>query len=111
MGVIQHHAILVTSWNIEKLEVVLAKAVEIGCHTTPIVEGRVNVVGTFVVTPDGSKEYWSESYEGDAERAALVQFIDTLAYEDGSNSIKYVEISYGELGVSIGATNVKDTSA
>jgi hypothetical protein len=108
MGVMQHHAIVVTSWDIEKLKIVLAKAVEIGCHTTPIVEGRINTVGTFVVTPDGSKEGWSDSDDGDAERAALIEFIGTLAYEDRSNAIEFVEISYGELGVAIKATNLRD---
>ena len=49
-----------------------------------------------MVAPDGSKEGWSESCKGDAQRAALIEFMDTFRFEDGSSPLAWVEVQFGD---------------
>lgn len=52
--------------------------------TTPI-----NAVCSFMVGPDGSKEGWPESDEGDAAREAFI------AWMNESTSLKWAEVAIG----------------
>ncbi|WP_297842974.1 hypothetical protein [uncultured Roseibium sp.] len=70
-------------------------------HVSGVVDGVINGDASFAVLPDCSKEGWPESDTADAARAALIKWIDAQSYEDGSNCLKYAEISFGELSPSI----------
>jgi len=96
MGYIKHHAILVTSYD-ERIALAHNKAKDI-FHglVSDIVKSRVNGYASFFIAPDGSKEGWEQSYEGDRERDAFIQWINEQAHEDGSNAISYAEVFYGE---------------
>jgi hypothetical protein len=97
MGTMHHHALIVTTWD-AKLAV-KAHTVASGAspHTTPLVKSTVNVQYSFAVLPDGSKEGWPESAVGDAARQSIIDWITAQAYEDGSNAVKWAEVSFGEL--------------
>ena len=61
-----------------------------------LVHSFINGYTTFLIAPDGSKEGWDESNEGDKLRDLFVDYINSQAYEDGSSSLKYAELFYGE---------------
>lgn len=101
MGYINHHAIVVTGDSYPDAEIAFRKAYEkakelLGDLVSDVVKGKKNGYQSFFVAPDGSKEGWDLSDEHDLKRQELMNFIDSLAYEDGSNSIKYVEVSFDE---------------
>ena len=101
MGTIHHHAIVVTSYDGELTRKVHQVAVRIGGNVSPVSYASTNGYTSFCVFPDGSKEYWSESDEADGRRKELIKYIDSLAYEDGSNTVEYAHISFGELADTI----------
>jgi hypothetical protein len=56
----------------------------------------VNAFYSFMVGPDGSKEGWPESYEGDRQRKDFIRWMDSQRYDDGSSSLTWVEVQYGD---------------
>lgn len=97
MGYIRHHAIVVTSWDDARMKIAHEKAKEIfGETVSPIVHSTINGYTSFFVAPDGSKEGWDESDNGDAHRKSFIDWINKGAYDDGSNSLSYSELYYGD---------------
>lgn len=93
MGTMQHHAIVVITYDKPNKLHELAKS--IFPWVSPFVQTPVNGYYSFFIPPDGSKEYWPESALGDEQRK---KFFD--AAKDGK---KYgwadiVEVQWGELG-------------
>jgi len=92
MGYMNHHAIIVTASSGEGINKVHAKACEIfGELCSEIIDSKMNGYATFFVAPDGSKEGWQDSDEGDERRT---EFKDWLKI-DRHYSIEAVEIYYG----------------
>jgi hypothetical protein len=99
MGYIRHHAIVVTGGEYGPLPISIAhkRAVEMfGDQVSSMIVGCVNSYQTFVIGPDGSKEGWPESDEGDERRKAFKAFMDSRRYEDGSSVCSWVEVQYGD---------------
>lgn len=98
MGYMSHHAILVTSWNSELLEKAYKRASELftGFMLSPTSGPVTNNYRSFAVFPDGSKERWEESDKCDTSRTLLKGYLNSLAYDDGSSSIDWVEVQYGD---------------
>lgn len=97
MGYMVHHAIVVTSSITELIEEAQREAFRIfGTLVTPIVESNVNGYRSFLVAPDGSKEGWDESDLGDRRRSRFVAWLRSKYYSDGSSSLKWVEVQYGD---------------
>jgi hypothetical protein len=108
MGYMCHHAIIVTSWNDSLLAVAHAEAERLAeaaaaedlIHdwpiVSPIIASAVNDYGTFVIAPDGSKEGWVTSDHGDALRAAFIEWIEAQRYDDGSTSLDYALVQFGD---------------
>lgn len=97
MGYIRHHAIIVTSWHKEKIKEAWLKAAEIfKDRMSGLIMSDINSYQSFFIAPDGSKEGWDESIIGDTQRKAFINWINKQAYEDGSNSISYCEVYYGD---------------
>lgn len=71
MGYIAHHAIVVTG-DEEEVKAAHAKATALGCLVTNIAGPGVNAYYSFMIAPDGSKEGWTDSDEGDTRRAAWI---------------------------------------
>lgn len=96
MGRIAHHAIVVTTWKPELLVEAHRKAEEFGCAVSSIVVSPINGYRSFLVAPDGSKEGWSDSDRGDEQRDKFIAWMNSKAYDDGSNALRWAEVFYGE---------------
>lgn len=92
----RHHAIVITTWNEELLEQAHARAAELGMSVSSITGEVVNGYRSFLVAPDGSKEGWEESDNGDARRAEYVKWLDAQRYEDRSTSLSWVVVQFGD---------------
>ena len=90
MGYIRHHAMIITDCDLERIKDIHRFAELCNLNPTPIMESPVNGYETFFIPPDGSKEGWEPSNEGDEERKRFKQFIRKRhPYCD------WTEISYG----------------
>lgn len=96
MSTICHHAIVVTSHDEKLIKKARRKANACYLPTTNIVGPLTNGFRSFCIVPDGSKEYWPESDKCDENRDLWKQWADTQKYEDGSTSLEWVEITFGE---------------
>ena len=56
----------------------------------------VNNYRSFAIVPDGSKEGWPESDEGDEGRDRFIEWLDTQRYDDGSPRQRWVEVQFGD---------------
>ena len=103
MGYIKHHAIMVVGAGYPEAQKMLrdihAKAIELfDSLVTPIIQGKVNNYETFFIAPDGSKEGWDMSDDYDQRRGELVEYINSLAYDDGSNAVSHMAVWLDEDG-------------
>jgi len=100
MGYIRHHAIIVTSWDKELLFKAHNRAIEIFDMETKsiseILTARCNDTYSFFISPDGSKEGWKESQEGDIHREQFKYWLKKQTHNDGSSSLSWVEVQYGD---------------
>lgn len=99
MGILNHNAVIATTWSEEKF-----------VEMQKWVVGQPNVVfflsrwvdktrtGTITLIPDGSKEEWIESKIGDDLRQKFIEQLEAAAFDDGSNSWDWVEVGFGEYG-------------
>lgn len=114
MGYIRHHAIVVTSTYdhdlLEKARLVAASkfAPE---QVSAIVRGTINDTLSFFIGPDGSKEGWEHSDEGDDARDAFISWLRSTVYEDGCGPLQWVEIQYGDDDYETLALRSSDTDA
>jgi hypothetical protein len=111
MGLMQHNVVVATTWHQERF----AEAAQ-WLSNLPTEDARFYMIGppmmnreaTIVLLPDGSKEGWADSDEGDERRRIFVSFLKTHDYEDGSSPWKFVDVSFGERGVMVEATNCEN---
>lgn len=102
MGYIRHHAIIVTSWDETKIEAAHAHAVELlqgyelSAIVSPVLAPTVNAYKSFLIGPDGSKEGWSTSDQGDDYRASFIAWLNAQAYSDGSSPFAWALVQYGD---------------
>lgn len=111
MGYIRHNALIVIGDGYEeayqKFNQVYEKAKELfGPLVTNVIHTEVNNYFSFMIAPDGSKEGWDLSDHYDEKRKQLSDYIDSLAYDDGSNAIQFADIALDECyEVEINRTN------
>jgi hypothetical protein len=67
-----------------------------GDQVTEILPFTINAYQSFMVGPDGSKEGWPESDAGDQCREEFVESLRSLAYDDGSTNVQWVEVRYAD---------------
>ena len=96
MGYICHHAILVTSYSHQRLQDAHDKAARLFRNVSPIMPSLANDKGSFFVPPDGSKEAWAISNEGDLNRAEFVGWLKDQAFDDGSSALQWCEVQFGD---------------
>lgn len=98
MGYQRDHAIIVSAYYGEAIDKAHATAVEIfgERRVSPILGEFTNGCRSFFIPPDGSKEGWSESGEGDARRAKLIDYLESGKYDDGSSALNWVEVQFGD---------------
>ena len=105
MGYMRHHAIVVTTWSEPHLIEAHAKASELLPDlVSPIIDGIMNGYRSFFVAPDGSKEFWKDSNDCDAGRAAFVAW---LKERDGPDLgyLKWCEVFFGDDDCQCGVVN------
>ena len=98
MGYYIHHAIIVSCRDHARHMLVEAHqgaTDRFDGMVSPLVQSPIGSMSSFFIAPDGSKEKWDESDVYDAKRESFMNFLDTFAYEDGSNEIEYAEVFYG----------------
>lgn len=112
MGIINHNAIIVTSWHDKSIEAAKEKIIEIWDlyedYHPVILDSGVNVYKTIFIPPDGSKEGWAESDDGDEKRKKFTDWIESNNNEESGIYLEVVEVSYGEYGSKIEYTNCKN---
>lgn len=96
MGYLRRHTIVVTGTYGDYINKAHAFAQGTGAQVTDIMQAPVNTEHTFYVLPDGSKEGWCNSIEGDRRRAKIVDYLEGMAYEDGSSPLAWAELFYGD---------------
>ena len=96
MGYMRHHAIVVTSWNLDLLRKARAKAFGLSLKPTEITPIGVNDYRSFLCPPDGSKEGWAESDVADLARKKFIESLDEMRYDDGSSSVAWVCVQFGD---------------
>lgn len=94
MGYDRHHAIVVTTFQEGFASVAHARAVQLGLQVSEILVSGVNFWSTFLVAPDGSKEGWTTSYEGDFARKAFTDWLNEQQKQ--SKYSDWVEVQYGD---------------
>lgn len=72
MGVTVHDAIVVSAFRPEYAAAGHAKAVALGLQCSEILISSANSWHTFLIAPDGSKEWWDESDRADKARAEWI---------------------------------------
>ena len=90
MGEFRHHSIIITSMFDGETEKAHEMAIEIfGKGSVSESIPTMNGFQTFFIPPDGSKEYWSNSLEGDTKRNSYKEWLST------NFSGEWVEVEYG----------------
>lgn len=96
MGWILHQAIVVTTFDKQRVKAAHEEAKRIfNGYVTEVIISPVNFYYSFLIPPDGSKDGWPDSDQGDERRAEFGAWVRAQAYEDGSNVFDAIEISYG----------------
>ena len=99
MGYYCHHAIIVSSWDmdLEKLQAARKKIKDrTGLRPTKIVQNGCCWLNSFLVPPDGSKEGWEESERGNDDRDRVIEILRKYEYDDGSSPLCWVEVQFGD---------------
>lgn len=111
MGVINHNAVIATTWSDDKADE-LQKWIDNLEETERSLIVRsgswVNGYNSFAVMPDGSKESWDESDAGDNFRFRVMERLLLDNYDDGSSPWDWVEVGFGEYGQKILNGNCKN---
>ena len=91
MGYTRHHAIVVSGWDLAHADKARDKAATLFSWVSEVSPAHTNGYCSFFVPPDGSKEGWDTSDEGDANRAAFIAWL-----RDGNLHLDWAEIQYGD---------------
>ncbi len=102
---IVHHAIIVTSRNLIRLNSIREKCVDLmnskisskqaASMISATLPSISNQFQSFIIIPDGSKENYDISDEADNARSNVVEFLNGLDNSDSDTAIRFVEVSYG----------------
>jgi hypothetical protein len=99
MSYMKHDAVIVTFPDFAASRVHIAGFVaSMPERFRPLIVGPIpsviNDYVTYVFAPDGSKEGWTDSKDGDRWRERFVRLFD-FAYDDGSSPFNVVAVSFG----------------
>lgn len=98
MGYERHHALIITSWDEDHIKAAHDKAQRTfeRCPVSDVTEGVTNDYRSFAVFPDGSKEGWATSDDGDRERTEYIAWLRTQEYDDGSSPLSWALVQFGD---------------
>lgn len=89
MGYVAHHAIVATTYAIKNARDLAKFARSVGAEALTGKE-RVNGYVSVCITPDGSKEGWNSSSDGDVARSKIIEWMRT------EDQYEWVEVRYGD---------------
>ena len=92
MGYVRHNAIIATGWQGEAVDALVAYATNLGAEVLRGAE-QINGYITACITPDGSKEGWPSSKEGDAQRKKIREWLN--AADSRGQYFEWCEVVYG----------------
>lgn len=97
MGYILHNAIVITSWDDKAIEKAEEAALSFNlCILGPSAkESAINGYRTLLVCPDGSKEGWADSDDGNHRRRKMREWLRDHRLTDGSSLYEWCEVAYG----------------
>lgn len=114
MGYMRHHAIVVSGWDkyddkdeqyIDRAHrevIALQESFPSLCWVSPVSPKNLAINGyrSFFIAPDGSKEGWTESNNGEAFRTAVMNKLDEMT---GNGCwVQYAEVQFADdEGVSV----------
>ncbi len=101
MGVVNHNVVIATTWDREVIERINDWIKHLPKETQKIFTvSDMNPYGyqTIILTPDGSKEGWGGSNNGDNLRELFIKRLILDNYEDDSSPWDWVEVGFGEYG-------------
>lgn len=100
MGVENNNAVIATTWSKEEVARIKEWVGLLPKMKSLFLFGEEEINGktTVVMVPDGSKEGWSESDDGDELRNSFIKELEKADYDDGSNPWDFVEVGFGEFG-------------
>ena len=101
MGVMVHHAIVATTCDPQVANDFQGWLNQQNNQLVTRAKAWTNGYISFAVLPDGSKEDWPESYDGDEFRDQVINRLERDKYDDGSSPWDWVEVSFGEFGQEI----------
>ena len=90
MGYMVHHAIIVTSEYEVKITTAHYHAETLFENVSDIIPGTANNSSSFLIPPDGSKEGWFASDDGDERRQKFVEYLRS------QNGLSWVEVQFGD---------------
>lgn len=96
MGYVKHHAIIVVGHDKKDLEVARKQARKMFknlCSVTKVTKERTNGCCSFMVSPDGSKEGWDTSHQGDEARKRFKNWLNGCY--DKNLYLDWVEVAFG----------------
>lgn len=110
MGYIRHNAIIVTVYEDHAQAVHETACAICGDLVSDRVKAQMNGYQTFLIAPDGSKEGWSHSNDGDDRRS---RFRTALREMADNWWCEWVEIAYGndDAGAKVVASSWADSTA
>ena len=86
----RHHAIIVTgSLSYNYFEIAHSMAISIFPIVSGLYPSMCNFYWSFFIPPDGSKEGWADSLEGDKRRDEFISFLN-------EKELTFVEVQYGD---------------
>ena len=103
---IKHHIVVVTAHDAKLAEDLRKRISELYKRNmeakngfqliSPIVSSLINNYHTFFIGPDGSKEGYDLSDDGDNIRAKVLELLESYQTDDGTFPVNYVELFYGD---------------
>lgn len=96
MGYMRHHAIVCTSWDENKIKSAHTQAKMLNLTVSELVSSPINSYWSFLVAPDGSKEWWPDSDAGNINRNLFIEFLKT---KEGIRAyVDWAFVQYGDEG-------------
>lgn len=111
MGIMNHNAVIATTWDDTKIQEIKEWVSNLETKFRSLFVFAPSICNghqTIILAPDGSKEGWDESKQGDHLRECFIAKLKEHEYEDGSSPWSWVELSFGEFGQEIVAGNNKN---
>jgi hypothetical protein len=93
-----HHAILITAYSDDRFDELCDAVHRIygsDCYAESA-SCQWNGYRHLLIPPDGSKEGWRESDQGDSYRDQVIEWLESKRFDDSGSPYAWVEVQYGD---------------